>query len=106
VDTDEHRDKPTKAARLASADARHRLEVVLRPLHDPEHRGWHGYEIHMIEAASGKRASLTSSEEDELFLDMAIDPEVPALCARSFAEVVEASKRPRASEGPPDSDRR
>lgn len=76
-----HSHNSTNTARLISADARHILEFVLAPLTDWEHRDWHAYEIHMIEVDHGRRTSLVSSDDNPIFLDRAIDPEIAAFCA-------------------------
>jgi hypothetical protein len=70
-----------KPVALRSANEKHVVEFVLRPLAPSQDQDWHSYEIHMMDPGSGKRASLTSSDERTLFLDKSIEPEIPALCA-------------------------
>jgi hypothetical protein len=80
METHDYPHASVKTARLSSADARYILEFVLKPLKESKHQDWHSYELHMIEADRGKRASLTSTEDHTLFLDKVIEPEVPASC--------------------------
>jgi hypothetical protein len=80
VEVNHNSHAPVKVVQLRSADTRYLLEFVLKVLTEAKHQDWHSYELHMIDTRSGKRASLTSTEDYTLFLDKVIEPEVPALC--------------------------
>lgn len=64
--------------RLHSADGQFTLDLVLLPELGPPHRGWHSYEFHLKSNAGD--LSFRSSEDDPLFLDCSLDPEIPTLC--------------------------
>ena len=80
--TDTSADTPSTAlvATLRSADGRFRLDFVLRPLFEAKHQDWHSYELHMISVPENRTKSLVSKGDRTLFLDKAVEPEVPMLC--------------------------
>lgn len=79
--TDDLEPPSVTRASLKSDDGAFLLELVLFPLHEWCHVDWHGYQIHMTEPKYGRRWSLVSTADHTLFLDRAIEPEIPAICA-------------------------
>lgn len=74
-------DAPMTVATLTSSNGLHRVELELLPIAEPRHSEWHGYGIHMVDARTGERWSLASTDEHTLFLDKTYDPEALAVCA-------------------------
>lgn len=68
-------------AELRSLDGRHRLVMRLLPIADRKHRDWISYELHMLQMETGETVSLVPGEDQDLFLDRVVEPEIPALCS-------------------------
>ena len=76
----QHGSDAALAAIIRSEDGRFELVVSLIPLHEARHVDWHSYSIIARDLSTGKTVALVGAD-DPLFLDRAIEPEVPKLAA-------------------------